>query len=140
MDLFIKISESLADRGLTLISESRLRPAVITMKRGTVIPVHHFRKIRGRRGGAVIVAGIDPGEHVQHYLGSVTSGGLTVGKMRDFYGPLYWAPSWWQDATGWDDRSRHGGEEYDAKRIPTQIRKFRKILTMNEENIRSIKL
>jgi|3_EtaG_2_1085321.scaffolds.fasta_scaffold02338_10 coenzyme F420-reducing hydrogenase delta subunit len=139
MNLLTKISEALANRGLTVISESRrLRPAVITMKRGTVIPVHHFRKIRGGRGGAVIVAGIDPGEYIQYHDGS-HGDGRRVGKMRDFYAPGHWIPSSWQDETGWcEPHAADGG--YDARRRFAQVKKFRKILTMNEENIRSIKL
>jgi hypothetical protein len=144
-----KLDGTLFESGLVPIMENRgHRPAVITMKRGTVIPVHHFRKIVNRNGRTTIIAGIDPGRwETNDKGGGYSSKYPTHHDMRDFYNPGYWVPMPWQDEDGWDDPLRpreervgaSWGDGYDAKRAYIQVRKFRKILTMYEENIKNIK-
>jgi hypothetical protein len=109
--------------------------------KGTVIPVHHFRRfISPTTGRAMIAAGIDPGQW------EMINNGQTriIQSLRDFMGPSEWIPNrlhirrGQQDETGWSEPDENG--YWSATREFRYIRKFRKILTIYEENIWDIKL
>jgi len=142
------LQESLARQTDNFILESRMTPAIIYMKRGTVIPVHHYRKILWDTRQSMVIAGINPisarqGRIVYEYAPS----GI-LHKMRDFYSPPVWEATPWlvesgvQDEMGWSepydiDEDDSGGR-YNAKRVCVMCRKFLKILTISAENIERI--
>ena len=144
-------------------TKNRLRPATITMKRGTVIEADHVRQVMipGKSGDLqIIIAGIQPGK-----FESIWSRGH-IGicqRFRDFYFkqktvPMSWllrgkkpvdieandfvreyfkySPSYRQDDYGWYEPRPDG--RYDASRAYMVTRKFNKILTMNPKNIDKI--
>ena len=139
------LQESLARQTDNFILESRMTPAIIYMKRGTVIPVHHYRKIRTPIGGVdLVVAGIEPiSRREEHNALS-----KLIPKLRDFYSLPSWEAIPWlvesgvQDEMGWSepydiDEDGSGGR-YNAKRVCVMCRKFLKILTISAENIERI--
>ena len=150
--LFImKFNEQLA----TILEARGLRPAVITMKRGTVIEADHVRMVKTKTGRTILVVGIGPGryEKVHRYN---NPGGI-VNKLRDFYGPHRYAPTPQQDqATGADlegtcencqrhylecmkDPCEHPSYYYDLHRILITYPLFKRIITIRPENIESIR-
>lgn len=141
-----KLGEALIETDLTPILESRgHKPALILMNRGTLIPVHHARKALSPNSGEPwIIAGIDPGKYERIYEGGYPAVGPWFHKLRDFYGPGQWIPCrryverGWQDETGWFEANEDGS--YDATRDYMIIKKFRKILTMKEDNVRTIEM
>jgi hypothetical protein len=144
------------NKKLSTILEARLlRPAIITMKRGTVIEADHVRMIKTPAGKTILVVGIGPGRFdVECPSNNPTH---VVGKLRDFYAPSYYVPSKGQDPdTGIDlegtceSCQRHYTEcmrdpcadpkyYYDLHRILVKIQLFKKILTMRPNNIASIR-
>jgi hypothetical protein len=152
MDLFTKISESLADRGLTVISESRLRAAVITMKRGTVIKADHARIIKHPvTHSLILVFGQQPGDYETWHGNRAQIMKSLTSTMRDFTGTGYYIPTETprygaakpgqnrpapQDETGWCEPDEDG--QYDAHRDFMRQKKFKVIMTANMENVASI--
>ena len=140
-------------------TRNRLRPAIITMKRGTVIEADHVRQVMipDKSGDQVpiIIAGIQPGK-----FESILSRGNAgiCQRFRDFYlkqktVPMSWllrnrkfsftipeymkySPTYRQDDYGWYEPRPDG--RYDASRAYMVTRKFNKILTMNPKNIDKI--
>ena len=133
------LQESLARQTDNFILESRMTPAIIYMKRGTVIPVHHYRKIRTPIGGVdLVVAGIEPiSRREEHNALS-----KLIPKLRDFYSLPSWEAIPWlvesgvQDEMGWSEPDDEG--RYDAARVCIIHRKFYTILTIRVENIERI--
>jgi len=139
-----------------VISEGRqMVPAVIYMKRGTVIEVDHARMITLPRGGKMIVAGIGPG---RYQLRTMHQSANFVNTMRDFYAPPYYEPAKWQYEDGTDpngictscnrpyyecmaDPCEYPHYKYDLHRDYIMTRLFKKILTINPKNVdRVVKL
>jgi len=125
------------------IVESRfVKPAVIIMKRGTVIPAHHVRAITTPRGRRIVVAGLKPGRYEHIYTAGYNPSRNLTHKLRDFYAPGEWVPDvsmvkqGYQDETGWSEPEADGW--YSAKRDFLLRRKFEKVLTMNAENVLEI--
>jgi len=83
---------------------TRLRPATITMKRGTVIEADHVKDL-----GHMLIVGIGPGRGKAHWHRGV------VNRSREF-------------ATR---------ERYEGRNMYRQ--KFGKVLTINKENIQSVR-
>lgn len=126
-----------------LHENSRHTPAIITMKRGTVIHGDHVRIATYPGGKKYVIVGIKPGVYTRKggALGYHGRGVPLVRKMRDFYAPERYVPSYGQDETGWDLESEEyedGTFYYDAHRDCIHTRKFRNILTINPDNIASI--
>jgi len=137
----------------TILEGRNLRPAIIITKRGIVIEADHVRTVlRSSKSGVrkMLVAGVDPGRYeVVHRSCNLS----IVKKMRDFYGvPRYiLAPG--QEDDGSDPNSicvkcqrfceecrcRHPRYRYDLHRRYVTVRLFRKIFTMDPENIESIR-
>ena len=149
------LRESLARQTDNFILESRMTPAIIYMKRGTVIPVHHYRKILWdpklrypRCVNDMVIAGINPlGARQGRREHEFAPSGI-LHKMRDFYSPPVWEATPWlvadgtQDEMGWSepydiDEDGSGGR-YNAKRVCVMYKKFSKILTIRVENIERI--
>jgi len=143
------IKEILSRQTDNFLLEAKLNPAIIYMKRGTVIPVHHFRKVTtpnelGFTGGKTfIIAGIDPQmiPVVYHYYNQFSY------KLRDFYTrPIMVVPPIFAGMTamghphgrteGWDEPDESG--MYCVKTRYSFYRKFRKILTIIPDNIERI--
>lgn len=147
-------SKSFADKLNIALRESRLYPifenrgsnaAIIYMKRGTVIPVHHYRiVVSPTTGEKIVVAGIDPGRYRIVVTGGYSVRRQWLHRLRDFWAPGTWIPNvaavegGWQDETGWSEPEEEGGH-YDASRDYQLTRKFKKILTMRARNIRDLK-
>lgn len=133
---------------LTLLSESRrLAPAVITMKRGTVIKADHARLVRTSPNTSMLVVGFGPGKF--SYITTKSGNSLStplVRMMRDFYYPDRYEPTPWQDETGWHEpgirpglgSGGNGPDGYSVHRNCVATRKFRHIITIIPDNIRSI--
>ena len=123
-----------------LLENSRLTPAIITMKRGTVIRADHARIVTYPSGNKVLVVGIGPGTHTYHSSSVGTRGAPLVRKLRDFYAPDRYEPAEWQDSTGWDNGEDWGDGDvtYDAHRECYTTKKFATILTIRPHNIASI--
>lgn len=133
-----------------LVEGRRLNPAIITMKRGTIIEVDHARWIRYPSGSTYLVAGIGP--PTEHHIDArpAASGGGFVRHLRDFWARGEYIPAVWQDETGWhqpgDENERAAPHmnasgpisEYSAHRAWKQHCRFTRILTMNPDNIESI--
>jgi len=118
----------------------RLRPAIITMNRGTVIRANHARFAKYPSGNKIFVAGINPGrfsritQSASHIVSQKTPFVLW---MRDFYEPYEYVPSPEknQDENGWAEPN---DGYYTTHRQCMYVKKFKKILTMNPNNIKSI--
>jgi hypothetical protein len=132
-----KLATALSESGHGILLESRRhQPALILMKRGTLIPVHHAREVRSPNSGETwVIAGIDPGRYERFYTGHFPNGWYM--SLRDFYGLREWIPCRYlvkmgfQDETGW--AIDEGDGNYDARRDLRIVRKFRKILTMKRD-------
>jgi hypothetical protein len=137
-----------------VFNESRsLNPANIYMKRGTVIKADHHRivKVPSFEGfsDTRVYVGIGPG--LYRYTSASASfivGAQFVHKLRDFYGKSVYVPNphWIEDgdidATGWREMTEEEIEDKDYWHIKKSVlvtKKFKKILTMNPENIKEIK-
>lgn len=113
------------------------------MKRGTVIHGDHVRIVTYPGGKKYVIVGIKPGI-ITYMAGAVGHAGGSVPivrRLRDFYGPERYVPAPWQDETGWDLESEQyddGTFYFDAHRDCVHTKKFRKILTINPDNIASI--
>jgi len=145
------------------IAEARLRthrPAIITMKRGTVIKADHARMVQYPTGRSYLVVGVKPGLYeTEMASASLSKNGSFVRRLRDFYAPGEYIPAPYQDETGWDEplggetpegwhaveayNSRpcggRGPGGYSAHRYYIKKMKFEKIMTINPENILGIK-
>jgi len=147
-------SKSFADKLNIALKESRLYPifenrggnaAIIYMKRGTIIPVHHHRVVVSpTTGEQIVVAGISPGRYRMVVTGGYSIKRHWFHRLRDFWAPGMWIPcvravrGGWQDETGWSEPEEEGGP-YDASRDYELVRKFKKILTIRAKNIKEIK-
>ena len=109
---------------------SRLKPAMITMKRGTIIKADHARYYKLNSGTTILVAGIGPGRHRRIKYGSSTTG--VIKNLRDFYYKDEWITS--REAAQWNPTHVVGKESMACIRI----QKFNKIFTMNPENIANV--
>jgi len=125
-----------------LITENRrLKPAIIYMKRGTIIPVDHYRIVM-HNDMEFLLAGIGPGRFKVIVSSGYSHRRHWMHRMRDFWAPGQWIPhvraveQGWQDETGWSEPDEYGN--YDAMRDFELIRKFRKILTMHPQNVAKI--
>lgn len=112
-------------------------PAIITMKRGTVIHADHARFVTYPSGVKMLVAGIKPAL-VESVTTNSDGGANTplVRRLRDFYTPQRYEYASWQDETGWDVPDEDGW--YSAHRDCIYGKKFKKVLTIREHNIESI--
>jgi len=139
-----KLGLALSEAGLGPLLESRrMQPAIILMKRGTLIPVHHVREVRNPFTGTMwVIAGIDPGRWQRVYKGHFPNSWYF--KLRDFYLSREYHPDsylvqhGYQDETGWSEPDEYG--HYCADRELRITRRFRKILTMNRENVKTLEL
>ena len=154
---------------LHLLAEAtgRMRPATITMKRGTIINADHARWLAN---GKYLAVGIEPGlfEEEHHKRDPRQRQKSALKEARDFYAPPRWG-NWDaanQDETGWSHPScwncgagrwsvRLPGHfpplpadgtpccdnpklHYNAGKKFITRKKFKKILTIRKENIANI--
>jgi hypothetical protein len=129
----------------TLTEARNLQPAIITMKRGTVIKADHHRVLKSK---GLVVVGIGPGNFEAYDSKPSRPNKKLCTRLRDFYGPQQYVPprTWvvrgFVDETGWMQPnqffSRDGVLGYSARKDSIIPRKFRDILTINIENILSI--
>jgi len=135
------LRESLARQTDNFILEAKLNPAIIYMKRGTVIPAHHIRKIRSPHGTEIIVVGIHPANialKLRRFAPFLI-------KLRDFYSSPHEIENnygYWPDGeemqpdivgirAGYYNKRGHDG-------CYRCHQKFRVILTININNIERI--
>ena len=149
MDLLYNIDNSLVEKRLHTIKEagkrSRLRPAVIIMKRGTIIEADHARQVNHPKTGTpMIVLGIQPGlfpRWANRYQNINPQKASLIGKMRDFatVGRYVPATAWIyrQDETGWSEPDENG--EFNAHRDYQWNNKFRHIMTAFMENVQEVR-
>lgn len=120
------------------------------MKRGTVIKADHARWVRYPSCGTLLVVGIGPPISWVRNAGPARRDSL-VHRLRDFFAPGEYVPAPWQDDLGWHeppvDPANHwsgeasggfGQDGYSAHKYYRVHCKFRKILTIKPENIKSI--
>lgn len=119
-----QVNESVINENLDIRNG---QPAIIKMKRGTVIKADRIRAVR-LPGGPLLVAGIGPGEF-HKYSSGYSSGSIRkslLNKLHDF-GKTKWGA---YNVTG--RSGYHGYGDYDSTRY------FEHILTINFNNIESI--
>jgi len=134
------IKEILSRRTDNFLLEAKLNPAIIYTKRGTVIPVHHMRKIQTPFGRIIYVVGIEPAHKLVN-----RSLYRFIHRLREFYSPpmrtpiVNNRPEYNQIGQGdgiWSDPDQNG--HYRANYHYEIYQKFKTILTINPHNIDKI--
>jgi len=147
----MKLTEILAE-------DRRLRPALITMKRGTIIRPNHARFVIYPSGNTILVAGFGKGSGpIVSDSGNFNSNDSVVRKLRDFFGPPTYLNCEWQDPSGWhepllDDDGLEawyhdyntvgtggvGPDGYSAHKQYAINPRFDRVITIRKHNIQSI--
>lgn len=115
---FIKRLDSLME------AVGRYRPAVIRMKRGTVIEADHVREVRKKNTGEVfLVVGFGP------IVGPTTKGRAASSRKLIYNLPdfIRW---WWKNKVEGREEMFYSGLRYKKR--------FKKIITINPKNVASL--
>ena len=133
------IKEILSRQTDNFLLEAKLNPAIIYTKQGTVIPVHHMRKIQTPFGRIIYVMGIEPAHKLVNRARY-----RFIHRLRDFYSPptctpIVEHPEYNQTGQGdciWSEPDQDG--HYRANYQYEIYQKFKTILTINPHNIDKI--
>jgi hypothetical protein len=141
------------------MAHGRLHPAIIVTARGVEIKADHARWMKGRNGKIFLAVGIGPAIISSKPKKQNWNCGI-LSKARDFFAPPRFEPVSDTDSEGnyvsrcvtcgfyprYHKLGHPGvcahytpGGKYNAHKKLIKIRKFHKILTIQQENVRSLK-
>jgi hypothetical protein len=141
------------------MARGRLRPAIIVTARGVEIKADHARWMKGRNDKVFLAVGIGPASISSKPKGQNWNYGI-LSKARDFFAPPKYEAVNKTDSEGnyirrcatcrlYPDAHELGhpracdnytpSRKYNAHKKLIKTRKFRKILTVQKENVRSFK-